>query len=260
MRFQPASKLASIVLSGFALAVTVAPVLATPIIFAGYVPTSGPAGALNFSLTSTALNGNLNTFRVDISDTEQVSFFYNVGGTGFGFGSQAATLTLNATSTASGNCPSGDGRCDTLGAIYTESGFAGSFSFISLSGHNLLSGTFDVSPGAQFASATGALSGTLEATANSSNPNQLVFTSEFLNFADALDRDAKFSLASFSQAFSLINNSAQGLNLSPASFTAFASGNFSVDTGVPEPTSFALLAGGLLVLCLWQRKRRLLHR
>jgi PEP-CTERM motif len=254
------TKLASLVLSGFALTVSVAPALANSIIFAQYNQTSASP---TLALTSTLVPQNdpslPATYQVDITDRELVSFSYNVGGTPF-IGPQDATLVLTATSFVSGACPT-TSSCQSGG--FTESGFSGSFTFTlsqpQFGGRNLLSGTFDLlSPGAQLATTVGGTSGTLEATTTSSN---LTFTSDFLNFGATTARDATFSLSSIFPRFSAISTTF-GNNRFPNNFSAIGSGAFAETiVVVPEPSMFGLLASGLLGgLCLWQRKRRLLHR
>jgi hypothetical protein len=247
-------KLATILLPVFVFAVAVAPALANPTTFAGYTQTNNTP---DFALTSTSLGGN--NYMVTINSGGQVNFAYSIGGTPFGTSVQLATLNLTATSTFSGNCAVSDAACTTSGSSYTETGYSGSFSitattpFMGLT--NLLSGTFSVG---QLSSSIGASSGMMESTASSTNPNQVVFTSDFLNFANTVGRDATFSLASLTPIFSVLGNT--GLhNGFPAGFNAIGSAFFS-DMEAPEPSMFPLLASGLLGLCLWQRKRRSLQR
>jgi hypothetical protein len=264
-------KFASIVIAGFTFSLTVAPALAESILFAGYNQTSATAG---FGIVSTTTTSNGSDFNVTISGADQISFQYLIGGTPFGMSSLSATLSLTATSTVSGDCPSSPTNCITSsGSSFTESGFQGNFA-ITLNTpfegqSNLLSGTFNLlSPGdsvsgAQFGSTLGSSDGFLEATTTSSNPNQVVFTSDFLNFADTITRDATFNLSSLFPLFSAITNTPTSTHF-PSDFSAIGSGAFSSAPPpfeeVPEPSTFAPLASGLLGLCLWQRKRRLLHR
>jgi hypothetical protein len=263
------TKLVSLVLSGFALTVSVAPALADSIMFAQYIQTgSNPTLALTSTLVGKDASG-ADAYRVDITDTEQVSFTYLIGGTPFSGTPQTATLSLNATSIVGGACPTSS-ACSTAGDFFTESGFSGSFA-ITLNNaefgmRNLLTGNFNLlSPGAKLTSTVGDTSGSLEATATSGNPNQLTFTSDFLNFDATIARDATFSLSSifglkqpnFSAIFTTFSD-----NRWPNNFSAIGSGSFSDSiVEVPEPSMFGLLASGLLGgLCLWQRKRKLLRR
>jgi hypothetical protein len=145
--------------------------------------------------------------------------------------------------------------------------FSGSFAITldnAVSGmSNLLSGTFTLlSPGAKLTSNVGGTSGALEATTTSGDPNQLTFTSDFLNFGATIARDATFSLSSIFPVFSVKDFTTFSNNRFPNNFTAIGSGSFSDSIAqVPEPSMFGLLASGLLGgLCLWQRKRRLPRR
>jgi PEP-CTERM motif len=253
------TKLASLVLSGFALTVSVAPALADSILFAKFDPTgNSPTLALKSTLVGP------NAYRVDITDSQQVNFTYLIGGTPF-TGATLATLVLNATSIVSGACPTVDFCQGT--APFTESGFSGGFTITlahaQFGGSNLLSGNFNLlsSAGAQLTSTVTGTSGALKATTTSGDPNQLMFTSDFLNFGATTARDATFSLSLLS-AFSVIEPSTISNFRFPSDFTAIDSGAFAETiVVVPEPSMFGLLASGLLGgLCVWQRKRRLLHR
>jgi hypothetical protein len=259
------TKLASIVFSGVALTVTEVPALASSTTFAGYVQTNNNQ---DFVLTSTNLSGS--NYSVNVTSSGQVSFNYMIGGTPFGGSAQLAALNLNVTSTFTGNCPT-DANCATSGSTYTETGYSGSFSITldtAFNGQsNLLSGTFNLLPsgnpnyllsGGALASSVGLGTGALEATSTSSNPNQIVFTSDFLNFADTITRDAKFSLLALTPMFSVQGNTGAH-NGFPFNFSAMGFGAFS-DVEAPEPSMFALLACGLLAFCVWGRKRRPLRR
>jgi PEP-CTERM motif len=253
-------KLANIALPGFVLFVSVAPAIANPTTFAGYVQANNNQ---DFTLTSTSLGGG--DYSVTITGSGQVSFTYSAG-TPFGNSSQLATLNLTATSTFTGNCPTSS-TCSGGGASYTESGFSGNFSFTAntsfMGSSNLLSGTFNLLPsnnpnyllsGAKLSSAMGGNASTFEGVTSSSNPNQLVLTSDFLNFANTATRDATFSLASLSPIFAVQGNT--GLNNGfPVNFLSLGSGTFS-DLEAPEPSTFGLLGSGLLAFAFWQRKRR----
>jgi hypothetical protein len=270
------SKLASMVLLVFALTLIVTPALATPIVFASYTQALGSTPG--FSLDSTVLAGSQGAvYTVNIAGTGPVDFSYLVGGTPFSGNTspEHATLTLSASTILTGNCPAGGELCtaDKAGFSYTESGYSGSFQItrnspVIVNGQsfsNLLSGTFgppfaNQPGGADLTSVIGGTTGTLRAT-TSSNPNQIVFTSDFLNFTDSVTRDATFTLSSFSRMFEVITGTGV-TNRYPFSFSAVGSGSFAEALAVPapEPSTFPLLASALLGLRLWQRKRRQLDR
>jgi hypothetical protein len=260
-------KLAGIVLSGFALAVTVAPGQAASLVFASFTPTGL---AQDFLLTSTPVPDIANSFTVTITGDASIDFIYKMGSTPFGNATESAHLIFTATSIVSGHCPTPTPNCLAENAPFTESGFSGSFSiklvdpYISPSGgsfSNLLSGTFGLLSPGQFTSTVGSSSAALEATGTSSNPNQVVFTSDFLAFANNINRDATFNFSQLTPLFSLITSNGTD-NRFPNNFTAIGSGAFAdvIAAEAPEPSTFALLAGALLGLGLWQRKRRLLRR
>jgi PEP-CTERM motif-containing protein len=258
----PMSKIASIALSGFALTLIVTPALATSITFAEFTQT----GTADFSLNSVLVSPSGDTFRITIAGAVAINFDYLFPNTSFGLTPQAATLNFTAISTLGGSCPppvAPDNPCVAAGQSYTESGYSGNFQILLADQRNLLSGTFGPSldplpAGATFSSTVGATTSALQATTTSSNPIQLTFTSDFLNFADTSPHSATFN---FQQpAFSVFVSTGTS-KFYPSIFTAFASdGSFFADVTAPEPSTFALLASALLGLCLWQRKRRQLHR
>src|SRR5471030_485417 len=155
-------KLADIVLTGFALAITVTPAQATSLAFASFTQT-GPAQ--DFVLTSTPVPNIANSFTVTIKGSASIDFNYMIGGTPFAEATQFANLTFTATSIVSGRCPSPTPNCLANNATFTESGFSGSFSITrdspfvsgSVGLSNLLSGTFSLlSPAGNLLPALGA--------------------------------------------------------------------------------------------------------
>jgi hypothetical protein len=222
--------------------------------FAQYLQTNG--SQQQWSITS---NGS----SVTVTASGQVLFLFS-GVTGLPFaGPEAANFTLTATSTQAGNCGVACGPGDS----YVEPGYSGTFSFIdagSAPGANLLSGTFAVtgSPsttGAQFSSSVGSNGGSFNASATAGNLNQLVFTSDYLNFISQTNEDASWSLSSLIPIFA--TGPVTLGKAFPAAGTANAagSGTFSSNPGpgsVPEPASMAMIGGGLCAFAVILRKRR----
>jgi len=147
-----------------------------------------------------------------------------------------------------------------------QPGYSGTFSFIdngAAPGANLLSGTFSVtgSPattGAQFSSSVGSSGGSFNASATVGNLNQLVFTSQYLDFSNQLNEDASWSLSSLIPNFA--TGPVVGTQAFPASgpFNASGTGTFSSNPGpqvVFEPASIALLGFGLVGLSTLRRRK-----
>jgi len=189
-------------------------------------------------------------------------YFIFSGVAGFN-GPELATFSLTATSNTTGDCATNCSNGDTL----TQAGYSGSFSFTDnemYPGANLLSGVFQVvGNGAQFAAAVGSTGGSFDASATSSDLNQLVLSSHFLNFVGQTQEDASWSLSSLLPNFAVgaITTNSSGSFAYPGAgpFDASGTGTFSSNPGPtnasPEPASFALIGGGLLGLGLLRRKR-----
>ena len=174
-----------------------------------------------------------------------------------------ALFNLNATVTSSPVATSG-----TLPLQFkTMTGFSGSFSFVTVSaltigstnyaaGSNLLSGTF--STGTIFG-LTGGTSGSLSGSTPTST---IVYTSDFLDFSNTIDRDYALSLTGIT---SLVSNVNRGLNNTSGnafrSFRSTATGSFSSDPaplvpGVPEPQTWGLMILGFGMVGIAARRRK----
>jgi hypothetical protein len=178
-------------------------------------------------------------------------------------GPEAATFTLTATSTQPGNCGVACGPGDS----FVQPGYIGAFSFIdagTVPGANLLSGTFavTVSPsttGAQFSSSMGGSGGSFNASATSGNLNQLMFTSDYLSFANQTKEDASWSLSSLNPNFTVGTVVLNQAFLGDLSFNAAGTGTFSSELGpmsdTPEPATLGLIGGGLFAVSYLIRRR-----
>jgi hypothetical protein len=150
-------------------------------------------------------------------------------------------------------------------------GLAGSFSFVSTNaiaiggksfaaGSNLLTATFinDQTIFGQNQATSGGIS------AATSSGATIVYTSDFLDFSNTVNRDASFSMSAIT---SLVSNQNRGLNQAGSgtalrSFRATATGSFSSDpapivTAIPEPATWAMMLGGFgLIGGIARRTRR----
>jgi len=179
----------------------------------------------------------------------------------------AAKFTMNLTVT---NSPA------TQMTLFNQSyiaqwGLSGNFSFISKNAITIGSKTF--AAGANLLSATlindQTIFGQNQATsggisAATSSGATIVYTSDFLDFSNTVNRDASFSLSAIT---SLVNKQNLGLNQLNASsalrsFRATATGSFSSDpspivTAIPEPATWAMMLGGFgLIGGIARRTRR----
>jgi hypothetical protein len=183
-------------------------------------------------------------------------YFIFSGVAGFD-GPQLANFTFSATSDTLGNCAD---VCAS-GESFTQAGFSGMFSFTdegSDPGANLLSGVFQVvGNGAQLASEIGSTGGSFDASATSSDLDQLELSSAFLDFSDQTQEAASWSLSSLIPDFAV--GTVSGGKAYPATepFDASATGTFSSNPGpsdAPEPAPLALIGGGMIGLSFLRRK------
>jgi hypothetical protein len=172
-----------------------------------------------------------------------------------------ALFSMNAAA------PSGNG-VSLNNNVLTQGGTAGSMSFISTSaitindrvyaaGSNLLTATFGNS------SIAGARLGTTASfTGSDGAGDNVVFSSDFLDFTNAFDSDFNIAMTG---VFSGLQATPTGASPNSAlrTFRATAGGSFSTDMGdvvppLPEPDSWALMVIGLgLVGTSLRRKARL---
>jgi hypothetical protein len=180
-----------------------------------------------------------------------------------------AIFTLSATAV---NSP-----VQTAFGFKFQNNIAGSFSFLSdapvivegttyVAGSNLLSGSFNLGT---IAGQTNGTSGALSSSFDGSGAN-IVYTSDFVSFANTTNRDLSLSLTSI---VSLVNNINRGLNNTSTtgvgpnalrSFRATATGSFSSDpapavtvfAAVPEPQSWAMFVIGFGLIGVAYRRRK----
>jgi hypothetical protein len=233
----------------FALAIVAASTAtAGDVTFAQYDQVNGATEQWTISTA-----GNITT----VSATGSEYFIFS-GVTGFN-GPVLANFTFSATSDTLGNCA--DVCAD--GESFTQAGYSGSFAFTdegSDPGADLLSGVFQVvGNGAQLASEIGSTGGSFDASATSSDLNQLVLSSSFLNFSNQTQEDASWSLSSLLPDFAV--GTVSGGKALPATgpFDASATGTFSSNPGptnTPEPGTFVLIGCGMVGVSLLRRRKR----
>jgi hypothetical protein len=196
-------------------------------------------------------NNNDYSLQVVAGPQEQLSIsasgFFTFGnlGTIFDNSPRAAVLNMIATSsTAAG----------LTGSTVNESGFSGQFTITdSLTSTLLLHGVFG--PGGGISGTSGGTSATFSDSTTGPSPTDVVFTSDYLDFA-----------LSTTQAFAFgLSNIAPGLSVTETNgflvgATAAGTGTFSADpmpeSKTPEPASMFLGGGALLGLGALLRKRK----
>jgi hypothetical protein len=201
-----------------------------------------------------------------ITATGAVQFMFG-GVSGLPFsGPEAATFTLNATTTQAGQCSSS--TCSN-GNVFDQTGYSGTFSFIDAGldpGANLLSGTFATTgipsqSGGSFNSEIGANGGGLMASTDATNVADVVFTSAFLNFAGETSETAAWSLSSLEDSLAEDGFSTTATTNGQAypneTFGAAGGGTFSASmsplTATPDAPTFGLIGCGLLGIGLLRR-------
>jgi len=208
------------------LLLAAAPVSAVTI-FADFTPTSNQPN-IQYS-GSVAGNGTIS----DLGQLVHFSFL-NPDGTPSGT-SFDALMTLNATT----------GAATTVGGLAVLPVLTGSVSFTTASavtwgshtGTNLLTANFT---GGSFASLVG---GSTATYGNSTPPNTVTFTSDFLDFSGSTTRDVALAVDAINPPVGVLFG---GRRL----HTGSVSGNFGADIssgspqGVPEPASWALMFAG----------------
>lgn len=176
----------------------------------------------------------------------------------------SALYTLNAVVAAN------SAATPTTGA-FTQPGLSGTFSFVTTApivisgpgffttfyaaGSNLLSGSF--SNGTILGSVGGSAG---SSTASGDNGVTITYTSDFLDFSDAVSLDRAQSLTAVAPTFL----PRTGPNFALRSFRAVAGGQFSSDpapvisavSAVPEPASWAMLVLGFGIVGVASRSRK----
>jgi hypothetical protein len=216
------------------------PAQATGITFAQYNQDNG-----NTQQWTISVSGSTTT----ISATGTADFKFS-GVPGAPTGDILSNFLLSATSTAVGT---------TTGNAYSLAGFSGMFSFtdplLPVGQRDLLTGVFQVvSTGAQFNESMGGTGGGFGASDTLSNPNEVVMTSDYINFVGQTLQTSTFTLSSLAPAFA-----AGGTNDLPTGgpYQAAGAGSFSSNPGfAPEPGSMFLIGGGLLGLVVLGRRKR----
>jgi hypothetical protein len=190
----------------------------------------------------TSVSGPVTTTTINASGLVDFSF------------SGPGDFTLNAVSTTAGT---------TTGSNYEQGGYSGSFSILESAGDpnpgaNLLSGVFQViGTGAQITSTINGSGGSFDASATTSDLSQLVMTSSFVGLAGQTYEDSSWALSSLAPIFAVGGVTAGYPSAGP--FDASGVGTFASNPGasaIPEPATFSLIGGALLLaLGVFRRKR-----
>jgi hypothetical protein len=240
------------------LTVPASTVFASPVTFAQAFQLSS-----NNELTIQNTGGTVTVSSTGHTD----NFIFLVGGTPFGVATPVlADFTLNATSTQLGAC--GSATCPNADS-FTEQGFVGSFSYTVATpgayfGMTLLAGTFSVTAtptnsGGTLNEHIGASDGGYSGSQTGSNPNGIVFSSDFLNFGGVFNEAGSWGFSAGAPAFA-VNPTAgqQTLPFDGQAFTDSIVGTFSSEpapSSSPEPATMAIMGSALIGLGLLGRKR-----
>lgn len=179
-----------------------------------------------------------------VSNVDVPILFFWAAGTGLQPGPIAAKLNFSASSTTGATL---DASNNIL-----EQNWSGSFSILSLTNQNLLSGTFG--PTGLFSG-----NGTSASLADSAPPSaEVTFTSDFLDFTSTSQRGLSLALSNF-QIGGVSSNLALGAGTFPITGNYAGAGTFSatpLPLPAPEPSSLTLIGSSLIGLSMLFRRRR----
>jgi len=238
--------LAFLAAASAAVLVSISPAMADGITFAQFTQATGT--------NQWTISASGNTITVSAAGPVNFSF---LGVPGAPTGPLSANFALTATSTTSGT---------TNGNAYSEAGFSGSFSFtdtaLPAGQQDLLSGNFQfVLTGAQLNESIGGSGGGFGASDTATDLQEVVLMSSFIpSFAGQTEETSTFTFSSLVPS----DFTAGGPNDLPTGgpYTAAAAGTFSSNPGfltTPEPATFSLISGGLLLGLGFLRPRKLPH-
>ncbi len=232
----PALALAAVAVATSAQAQTTA----APVTFAQFTQAAGTGNA--FTFTDNDASGTLTA-------STQVNFEFLILGGGLPLDRQRATLSLTSSTTAPAV------TVPTTNGVNVEQPFNGGLTLSIIrnsDGANLLTATTNTATlGGELTSRSAGLQ------ASNNAGDNLVFTSQFINFSQSQQRALSLAFTSLITA-----GTGAGLTLTGRlvdSFTAAGAGSFSADINViPEPASMVMMGLGLAAipgLVIARRKR-----